>query len=608
MFRSVVGLFVFILSTMGYTLYLQKRNIVVEFIPIIIFGAAIPILFMGGILNILKVTMLGLLGLGLLLLFLHLRKNKAVKSELKELLSPGIIFFLFFCMLFIFNTRSNVFLHYDNFSHWALIVKSLGLSGELPNFNSHVILFTSYPPGSALFVYFFAKVVGFTEANAILGQIVLILACITTLFAWTRKFQDNNLAPSKNKKKQVAILVSILVLSFYLFNGPTFMKDLLVDNLLLLFSVATMNIIFYYFDNLKKALILSLPLMISMLLIKNSGVIFVGLNSLFLLASTWMSAKENRTAITKKSTGLFAMTLLLPWILFYLWLAHVKYVYPAGGSGKHDMSLAYYKKVVSEKSFSDIIQITKAFLLRMFDLRHFAMFYELLGFSLVTLIIALYIKKNAHVSIAKLKFTLLGANIIFLGYMGILWLMYLLSMPLGEALTLASFDRYVGAIFNFLVVIIVVQLILTLAQVKQVRIVTYSCLALTLIFLSVIAFKHQDYQKIFSKQEYPYGKRWKIDQTMLPVENTLLSEDPTHDYVFYMPSSKNDSGYSHYYMQYKLFSERIKIIQDFKTDSKTLDALQNSDYLVVVDQDETITKYIENNHLAHEGKGVYRLN
>lgn len=601
----MIGLLLFILSSTGYALYLKKRTIIVEFIPIIIFSSAISLLFLGGLLNILKLTIIGLLVGGLLLLATFFWQTKDLKKSFRGLFSPGILFLLFFCIVFGINTRGNLFLHYDNFSHWALIVKSLGLTGQLPNFNIDVILFTSYPPGSALFVYFFAKIVGLTEANAILAQIVLILACITTLFAWVRKVHDSQ--QFKSSKKQNAILILTTILAFYLFNGPTFMKDLLVDNLLLLFSVATITIIFYYFNNFKKALILSLPLMTSMLLIKNSGVIFVGINTLFLLASAWYDFKTNQATLGKKAVGLFGGIFLVPWFLFYLWLTHVKYVYPTGVEGKHDMSIDYYKKIVSEKTFSDILEISKRFLLRMFDFKTFSAFYELLAFSLAALLITLYIKKNTQVNIGNLKLRILGANLLFLGYMAILWLMYLLSMPLGEAMMLASFDRYVGAIFNFLIVFIVIQIIMTFINIDKVRTVTVSCLAFSLIFLSVIFYRHQDYQKIFAKQEYPHSWRWKIDQAMAPVENTLLSKDTAHSYAFYFPSAKNDSGYSYYYTQYKLFSKQIQIIKEFTSDEVMSTQLQQADYLVVVDKDENITRYIENNHLIHEENGTYRI-
>lgn len=605
MFRFIVGLLLFILSSTGYALYLKKRNIIVEFIPIIIFSSTIPLLFLGGLLNILKITIIALIVGGLFLLVSFFWQTKDPKKEIRGLLSPGISFFLLFCIVFGINTRGNLFLHYDNFSHWALIVKSLGLTGQLPNFNIDVILFTSYPPGSALFVYFFAKIVGLTEANAIFAQILLILACITTLFAWIRKFHDAQ--QLKHSKRQTAVLVLTVVIAFYLFNGPTFLKDLLVDNLLLLFSVAAMNIIFYYFDHFKKALILSLPLMASMLLIKNSGVIFVGINTLFLLASAWHHFKTNQATLDKKAVGLFGGLLLLPWFLFYLWLTHVKYVYPTGVEGKHDMSIEYYKKIVSEKTFSDILEITKRFLLRMFDFKTFSAFYELLAFSLVALLVALYIKKNTQFKMGNLKLRILGANLLFLGYMAILWLMYLLSMPLGEAMMLASFDRYVGAIFNFLIVFIVLQIIMTFIHIDKVRTVTLSCLAFTLIFLSVIFYKQQDYKKIFAKQEYPQSWRWKIDQAMPPIENTLLSKDTDHSYAFYFPSAKNDSGYSYFYTQYKLFSKQIQIINDFVSDEVISAQLQQADYLVVVDKDEAITKYIESHQLIHEENGTYRV-
>lgn len=42
--------------------------------------------------------------------------------------------------------------HYDNFSHWALIVKFLFTEGHLPTNVDSIISYTSYPMGSSLFI------------------------------------------------------------------------------------------------------------------------------------------------------------------------------------------------------------------------------------------------------------------------------------------------------------------------------------------------------------------------------------------------------------------------------------------------------------------------
>lgn len=603
LFRFFVGLMLLILSMTGYLLFLKKK-IVVEFIPVITFSGIISVLFIGGLLNVLKLVILIVVFLGLFLFALTLWKSKNIKSEFKVLLNPGMLFFLFFCILFGITTRNTVFLHYDNFSHWALIVKAITLNGTLPSFQTPVITFTSYPPGSALFIYFFIKVIGVTEANAILGQGLLIFSCIMTLFVWPRKF--NHL--TKNGKKMYAPLILIVTLSLYLLNGPTNLKDLLVDNLLLLFATATMNVILFYFNDFKKALLLSLPLFTSMLLIKNSGVIFVGINLIVLCFSGWKHVKKNGFS---RQFLISTMTILaIPWFLFYLWVRHVAYVFPNGVNSKHSMSLTYYKQILSEKTFADIIQITKAFVFRMFDYKVFPLFFDLLIFSGLAIAILVFIRKKENLDIKIFKNTIIGINIVFLGYMTILWSMYLLSMPLGEAKMLASFDRYTGGIFNFLLVGIILQVLFALMRIKNIQLINLICISLSAVLLFVMISRSSDYIVNFSNSKsissYWKNSQEKVNDALPDVKNTLISEDTKHTYVVYMPSSENDAGYANYYAVYRLYNKEVRFVRQ-KNSEELTNKLQSNSYLVVVDRDEFITKYIEDKQLKLEENGLYSI-
>ena len=109
-------------------------------------------------------------------------------------------------------------MHYDNFSHWALIVKSMSLTNSFPSFKTDVIMFTSYPPGSAVFIYYFIKLVGVTESNAIFAQILLILASITTIFNWKNIF-STNFSQKQNKNVKKLLVFFLAVFSFYLFKS-----------------------------------------------------------------------------------------------------------------------------------------------------------------------------------------------------------------------------------------------------------------------------------------------------------------------------------------------------------------------------------------------------
>lgn len=76
--------------------------------------------------------------------------------------------------------------HYDNYSHWATIVKFLYTEGRLPDVHDTIIAYTSYPMRSSLLVYFATYLAGYTDSVLMIGQFALILSCIYAMFSVVR--------------------------------------------------------------------------------------------------------------------------------------------------------------------------------------------------------------------------------------------------------------------------------------------------------------------------------------------------------------------------------------------------------------------------------------
>lgn len=47
--------------------------------------------------------------------------------------------------------------HYDNFTHWAIIVKVLLTTNAFPTTANHLIEFSNYPIGTSSLIYYFAR-------------------------------------------------------------------------------------------------------------------------------------------------------------------------------------------------------------------------------------------------------------------------------------------------------------------------------------------------------------------------------------------------------------------------------------------------------------------
>ena len=77
--------------------------------------------------------------------------------------------------------------HYDNFSHWALAVKYLLLTGELPGAETALLPFRDYPPGSSLFVAYICRYMGHSQGQMLLAQNSLLLACFLAVFGMVRE-------------------------------------------------------------------------------------------------------------------------------------------------------------------------------------------------------------------------------------------------------------------------------------------------------------------------------------------------------------------------------------------------------------------------------------
>ena len=118
-----LGLLLFWLSTIGYLLFFQKKTKVpYELLLPIVFSLNGIIMFLSGILNMMKEFSILMCVGGIILFFCSIIKKE---FNIKKMLN---VKFLVFLLAFIYITIicSNMhLLHYDNFSHWGLIIKNM---------------------------------------------------------------------------------------------------------------------------------------------------------------------------------------------------------------------------------------------------------------------------------------------------------------------------------------------------------------------------------------------------------------------------------------------------------------------------------------------------
>ena len=136
------------------------KNKFEEFLPITSSGIVL-ILFLSGILGFLNLGVYLIIALAAVTYiasaFVVLR-NKKWKHFFKNLVTPG--FFVFVALYFLLSIliRDMMVCEWDEFSHWADIVKVMVTINDFGTNPEAGSLFASYTPGTALFQYFFQKI------------------------------------------------------------------------------------------------------------------------------------------------------------------------------------------------------------------------------------------------------------------------------------------------------------------------------------------------------------------------------------------------------------------------------------------------------------------
>lgn len=180
------GLAVLLGGMAGWCVLLcKKAGLKPDFAPAVVSGIFVCLLFAGGLAGCLLPAAYVVVGVGCLLLLwwgLACLRRKSFVSELKSLVTPGVLFFLAAAVVGCVVMRGPMPFVGDSYNHWATIVKLMHIVDRLPDATDQIIVFQSYPPGSALFLYLVTTLTGFSESHMVWGHFLLMLAGMTCLF------------------------------------------------------------------------------------------------------------------------------------------------------------------------------------------------------------------------------------------------------------------------------------------------------------------------------------------------------------------------------------------------------------------------------------------
>lgn len=577
-----IGILVLFISIIGGSIYVLEKFRVKPLLALILFFTFIPlIVYVSGLLNIMTLVTYSLYAFGIINFVYMLYKDREI---LKKFVFDKDIIFVFFLLLFIsiFYIKLHP-IHYDNFTHWAKIVRSMFVNNSLPNFNDTSIEFKSYQPGTACFIYFVSLALGKTEGVMCVAQTYIFVVFSCSLLLLIRKRYVNN------------NLLRLLLLIFIVFMGTVCVPfyDLLVDNIISVVMISCCVVAFVFLKNTKKMFWLLVPFSIYLTIIKNSGIIFAGYNCLFLLISAIkFNKKDIRYCVYLGFICLFSL---------YLWQHHVVYAFGSSALlAKHSLSLANFKTTLVSKGTDGIINFIIIYFNNFLDIAN--NINQLLMFSVNLLFVFMIIFFQKHRKIILRVFLI--ADFIYFSYYILLGVMYMLSMDTIGCLELAGFERYLYT-GTFVVIAILVGLLFHLSDFSYYKYKIYGLLVIFIICFSGFIFvnKKVNFAVFLGNQNYEDTYLYKLDILSMNLPNNITSSDVIYVYDGDLSES---AGYLMYASRYK-FNRMYNIIIEevaeidhgmFKTNISTI---------VILRPDEEILDYIEKNKYEKVNDNIYQL-
>lgn len=422
------------LSMAGYVLVMHKRlHIISWFSPLLAVCGISLLLYIGGLLGALEETAYAVYAGGFM--GITYIGTLVVKNKIR-LQRPGLAMV---CLgigsiIFLFVVRKQNLLHYDNFSHWALIVKYLLTAGKFPDAADTLVSFKDYPVGSSIFIYYVCFFLGKEEGIMLIAQTLLILSCFSAVFGIAREqrrfFLYSFLAMGCSMLSYLNVAIRI--------------NNLLVDFLLPLMAMASITMTFRYKNDPKKAFLCMALVLGFTGIIKNTGLIFAGVAFAFYLWTVW---HEKKSLIRYKIgwTVIDVVSVLFPYLL---WKYHVNISLGGIESKFRLYSPASVEPDMYGQIFWDFIRAGT-------DPSGRAIQVFAIG-NLLSMSLIFYVKFRVKKQ-WKLGWTLFFADLMILMYYSGILALYLYAMPEEEALRLAGFERYSSSIMLLFAGILILQ-------------------------------------------------------------------------------------------------------------------------------------------------------
>jgi len=428
----------FFLSLAGYALFLQKQyDIPYGFGICIAASSIISILWICGMFFSITLSIYILYGMGLVLFLQTAIKNSSFLSSLMNWTNLFLAITVLLAIYFILGKR---FWFIDDFNHWATIARSIFENQALPDANDELIAFISYPPGAALWISYYLTVVGSSSEDMYLfAQAILILIYLCPSIAG---INSNKTTSRKPQLIQGIMIYLIILLGAFCFTLGTGFKTLCVDGLLAAAGIGLVCFILNYNGSNKKRVLFSIPLFISVISIKDYGLLFSLWTSFMLIA---FLIKKNQSL--KENLILGSIPLASIGIIELLWQNHVSKTFVQIADAPHSLNISRWLSTFQSRSSEEIKIIFDLFIQEIFARGIVIPFLGIMG-TLFFCYLLVRQKNPSETINTKIIIIFIVSN--YLVFLLSLAFVYLFSMEIEGAIRLESFYRYTHTELCFL--------------------------------------------------------------------------------------------------------------------------------------------------------------
>ena len=456
MWVALVAVLIFISMATYIT---QKFKFKQESSVTIVFLSSALLLYIAGLFNLMKYAVYAIYVLSIISFIYIIYCVIKKKIKIREIFTPGIIIYIFVVMIMAFMVKDTYYYVWDEFSHWgsnlkAMVQYDLFWSNKIYD-GVHVV----YTPIAGIVEYFFCKINGgFAEDVSYMA----INTFIITLLLPIIKCQKHNV---KNYIKLILfwllIYCSVKLLNFQI-------SSIYID--LLLGILFTLGIILAFRVDGKEDKINLILTLIMMPLLKDSGLLLLGIILMELFFSKIVLKIIEERKITKqhlKVFGIIVLMLIIPLVFYGTWKVY------CGINGKY-LDDRHDKNAISE---INIVEYIKGILLLNTDNPKYKdisnSFYDALNglevaggtdsrataVKLVVLLdifgIILYLMNKDEKDKKKIATVIISLNIGFVLYCLLLLATFMFAFTETEGRALASYSRYMSTYFIAWVIITV---------------------------------------------------------------------------------------------------------------------------------------------------------